>query len=431
MDGDLVTIVIPAYNAELFLHENIDTILNQTYKNLEIIYICDGCTDHTEEILREYSKKDSRMIVWVETENHGAAISRNIGMNMANGEWLAFWDADDLYEYNAIEEMYEAAVKEQADLVCCYWNYFDDTPDKDNKIDDWLKRLYCSTYPVINTREELYHILQLVTTVPCNKLIHRSLCEREDAFFQDIPNANDVYFSKVVAMSSHKIVYVDKVFYHYRSNRGRHTISTDRDKKKNYLYEAYDKIFEYIKDTKEEQLLRRSFYNDIINNLNVYQGSPGYNALLDVLQDVYLEKWGMNTPEIKEGLSCVNRIFYENILSNNRNINLQDIYMQAKVECVRVLSHKGCSIWGVGEMGSALLERIAQTDIKIQHVFDSAQDKWGREIHGYVVENFNETQMDHVIVTTSKYYNEIVKLIGNRTDNIYNLDEQIWLIPKV
>lgn len=430
MEDSLVTIVIPAYNAELFLHENLETVLNQTYKNLEIIYICDGCTDHTEEILKEYARKDQRMIVKVETENHGAAVSRNIGMNMANGEWIIFWDADDLLEYNAIEEMLEAAIKEHADLVCCYWKYFDGTPDKDSKIDDRFYRLYCSTYPVINTGDELHHILQLVTTVPCTKLIHRSLYEKEDVFFQDIPNANDVYFSKVVAMSSHKMVYVDKIFYHYRSNRGRHTISTDRDKKKNYLYVAYDKIFEYINGTEEAQLLRRSFYNDVIDNLNVYQGSYGYNALLEMLQDVYLSKWGMQPPKIEDELSCINRIFYKNILSNNRKINLPDIYMQAKVECIRELSHKGCSIWGVGTMGSVLLEKIAETDINIQHVFDSAPDKWGRKMHGYVVENFNEIQADHIIVTTSKYYDEIVKLIGNRATNIYNLDEQIWLIPK-
>lgn len=104
--------------------------------------------------------------------------------------------------------------------------------------------------------------------------------------------------------------------------------------------------------------------------------------------------------------------------------------MQARVEFVRSLSYKGCSIWGTGKMGSELLEEISAAGISIQHVFDSAQDKWGREIHGYVVENFNEVQADHIIITTPKFYDEIVQLIGDRADNIYNLEQQIWMIPE-
>lgn len=86
----LVSIVVPVYNAEQFLRENVESIINQTYEQIEIIYVCDGCTDHTVEILCEYAKKDFRITVKVETENKGAAISRNIGMNMATGDWIIF-----------------------------------------------------------------------------------------------------------------------------------------------------------------------------------------------------------------------------------------------------------------------------------------------------------------------------------------------------
>ncbi|MBD5489838.1 MAG: glycosyltransferase family 2 protein [Lachnospiraceae bacterium] len=430
MDRDLVTIVIPAYNAEQCLCEGIESILNQTYRNLEIICVCDGCTDRTAEILLEYASKDPRMVVQIELENHGAAVSRNIGMNMAHGEWIAFWDADDLYEHNAIEELLRAAVEESADLACCYWEYFDDIPDRNRGIDNWLKKLYCSTYPIINTREELHHIMQLAMTVPCNKLIHKSLYTKDEVFFQDIPNVNDVYFSKVVAMSSYKMVYVDKVFYHYRSNRGRHTLSTERDTKKNYLFVAYHKIYEYIRQKEDNLPLLKSFYNDVITNLNIYLGDPGYDVLFDSLRNVYFEKWGMLGHEIPGKLSCINRAYYKNILDNNKNISLQDIYMQARVEFMRELSYKGCSVWGTGQMGKALLEEISKTDINIQHVFDSAQDKWGRQVCGFVVENFSEVHAEHIVITTPKFYDEIVKSIEERADHIYNLEQQIWLIPE-
>ena len=429
MDEGMVTIVIPAYNAEKYLHENIESIINQTYRNLEIIYVCDGCTDHTVEILQEYAEKDFRVIVQVESENHGAAISRNIGMNKANGEWVLFWDADDVYGCSAIEEMVEASVREEADLVCCYWEYFDDTPNEDVCVDNRMKKLYCSTYPVINTREELHHIMQLVDNSPCIKLVHKSLYTKEEMSFQDIPNANDVYFAKVVAMNSHKIVYVDKVFYHYRSNKGRHTLSTDGELKKSYLLEAFDKIYEYIRHKEDNLLLLRSFYNDVLDGIKVYLECPVYNTFIDMLWNVYFDKWEMLRPEVMEELSCINRVFYKCILNKSGNINLQDMYIQAKVEFVRILSHRGCSIWGTGKMGCELLKEISKTDIKVQHVFDSAQDNWGKKIYGYVVENFSEVQADDIIISTPRFYNEIAESIHKRAKNIYNLDEQIWLIP--
>lgn len=424
-----MTIVMPVYNAERFLGESIKSVLDQTYKNLEIICVCDGCTDHSLEILQEYARKDLRITIQVESENHGAAMSRNIGVSMAHGEWIAFWDADDIYESYAIKEMVRVAVKEQADFVCCYWEEFEGMPDRTSHINNKFNKLFCNTYPVINTKKELHHIMQLVDNALGAKLVHKSLYKKNEIFFQDIPNANDVYYSKIAAMNSNKIVYVDKVLYHHRGNKDRHTLSTDRDTKRNYLLEAYDEIFKYVSHKKDRQFLLSSFYNDVLANFAIYLGSSVYNSLFDMLTSVYLEKWEMLKDGIERKLSGINRILYRVILDNNRNVNFQDIYMQAKIEFVKELSSKGCSIWGAGEMGRKLLEEIAKKGIVIQHVFDSAEDKWGEKIHGYVIENYNEVQADYIVVSTPQFYSEIVKTISGQAENIYNLEEQIWLIP--
>lgn len=429
MDKDLVTIVIPAYNAEQFLRENIEAVINQSYRNLEIIYVCDGCSDCTAEILHEYAIKDKRIIVRQELENHGAAISRNIGLDMAKGDWIIFWDADDLFDPNMIELMLEAAIKEHADIAVCYGECFDDVPSEDAYADNWLRKLYSSTYPVVNVKEELSHIMQMVDNGPCTKLVHRSIFTKEDIFFQDIPNANDVYYSMVAAMNSHKIVYVDRVLWHYRSNRGREAISTGRDFKKNYIWEACDEIFEYIKNQGDKELLLRSFYNYVLSNLNVYLDCPVYRALFDTLRNIYMDKWGMQEPEIVGKLSYINRIYYQNIISNNREFDSSNLMMQAKVEFVRVLSQVGCSIWGAGIRGSMLLEEVSKADIKIQHVLDSAQAKWGKIVQGYRIENFDEVQTDHIIITTPQFHNEIVKRVESRTVSTYNLEQQVWVIP--
>lgn len=429
MDKDLVTIIIPAYNAEQFLQENIESVLNQSYKNLEIIYVCDGCIDNTVEILREYAKRDSRIIIQIELENHGVAVSRNIGMSMARGEWITFWDADDLFSCYTIEAMLKVALRESADVVSCYWEYFNDVIEEREDIDNKIKKMYCETYPVINTKKELYHIMQLVDNSSCTKLVHKSIYAKKEIFFPDVPNAEDVYYSMVVGMCSNKIIYIDKAFYHYRSNKNRETLSTNADLKENYIFHVLDRIYDYIKNKEENSFILRSFYNKVLDDLRVYVGYPVYNTLFDALLNTYFHKWRMCKYEIIDELSYINRVFYRYILKNKKDIDQSDLCMQAKVEFIRDLSQKGCSIWGTGEMGSALLEEISRVGINIQHVFDSAQDKLGRKIHGYVVENFKEVQADYIIVTAPRFFDEIANLIKKHVDHIYNLEKQIWLIP--
>lgn len=428
MMQDLVTIVIPTYNMAPYLRANVESIINQSYENLEIIYVCDGCTDQTAAILQEYAEKDSRIIILVEEENHGAAVSRNIGMERAKGDWIIFWDSDDMFARETIEIMLKTAIKEQADIAGCYWEDFDDTPSGEAYIGNGMRKLYCGTYPIVSTREEPCHIFQLIDNSPCTKLVHKSVYKKKEVFFQDIPNSNDVYYAMVAVLNSRRIVYVDEPFLYIRSNKGRTTISTDRDLKQTYILEALDTVYGYIRDCGSNPLLLRSFYNVAVENISFYSDYPTYAVLIKSLKEVYLQKWGMRENEVTRELSYRNRIFYKSLI-NGTVIDRQNINMQAKVEFVRVLSRKGCSIYGAGAMGRKLLEEISRAGIKVQHVFDSAQDKWGEEVQGYVIENFQDVRAEHIIVTVPRFYDEIERSIKGCVEYVYNLEQQIYLIP--
>lgn len=424
-----MTIVVPAYNVDPFLRENIDSIINQSYRNLEIIYVCDGCTDHTADILQEYVGKDDRLRVVIEHENHGAAVSRNIGMDMASGDWIIFWDSDDIFHSRTIETMVEAAVRESADVVCCYWECFEDAPKGCTQIDNGMRKQCCATYPVVDTGNELYQIMQLVDNSPCTKLVHKSVYRKREIFFQDIPNANDVYYAMAVSINSHKIAYVDEPLLYIRLNRNRSTISTDRDLKKSYILEALDMVYGYIVCREDAVFLLRSFFNNVLSNLVYYRDFPVYDALLDSIRDVYFPRWGMKGETFVKELSAVNKIHYRNMFNTADVKDGRDLYMQARVELVRELSKKGCSIWGAGAVGRKLLEELSKANISIQHVFDSAPEQWGKTICGYVVENFEVVSADYIIITTPKYYDEIAGQIGNRAEHVYNLEQDIWMIP--
>lgn len=100
----LVSVVIPAYNCEKYIAETLDSVISQTYSNLEIIVVNDCSTDNTEQVILEYEKKDRRIKYLKNGVNSGVAKTRNGGVAVANGEWIAFLDSDDIWNFDKIEK---------------------------------------------------------------------------------------------------------------------------------------------------------------------------------------------------------------------------------------------------------------------------------------------------------------------------------------
>lgn len=430
---DLISIVIPVYNGESFLRENIECILNQTYTNLEIIYICDMCTDNTVSILQEYASLDSRLIIRDEKERHGADISRNMGKEMANGEWIIFLDSDDLFEENMLETLLEKAVDEGADMCCCFWESFTDRPKKTANLTLDRERglkLYCETYPVIDVEKTRKYILQLVFHAPWMKLIHKSIYQRNVVYFQDIPNCDDVYFSFVVAIEAKKIVYVNQNLVYYRIAQGKDTISANQEDgiKENYIWEAFDKTYQYISEKENNCELMQSFYHRVCHAIFHRIGYGVYEKLYYRLRDIYFEKWGMWNIDIQKKLSYFYREVYMKIQDGDLDMRKDDLVAQAKRKYVQdMLMKKDCSIWGCGEEGKKLLKLLGNGAEKIKHLFDNNPDKWGEVIAEKIIEKYNGNWTDSIIVTTPKYYEQIKMQIGDKADNVYNLEKEIYL----
>ena len=128
MNNPLISILIPCYNAEKYLAKCLDSVLAQTYKNIEIIIISDGSTDGSVQIMKEYEAKDSRIRV-IERENRGIAITRNELIAEANGDFLMFVDSDDTISEFMLEDMLKAMEEENADLVMCPANIVHEDTD--------------------------------------------------------------------------------------------------------------------------------------------------------------------------------------------------------------------------------------------------------------------------------------------------------------
>ncbi|WP_434275936.1 glycosyltransferase family 2 protein, partial [Aliarcobacter cryaerophilus] len=114
----IISVVIPVYNSELYLQRCIDSILNQTFKNFEAIFVNDGSTDNSLEILNYYKSLDNRIKI-INQENCGTGEARNNGLRNALGEYILFVDSDDTIELLMLEKMYKKALEEDSDIVVC------------------------------------------------------------------------------------------------------------------------------------------------------------------------------------------------------------------------------------------------------------------------------------------------------------------------
>lgn len=122
----LISIIIPVYNVEKYLDECIQSCINQTYKNIEIILIDDGSSDKSAEICKEYAELDSR-IIFKSIPNSGVAHARNVGIGISNGSYITFVDSDDFIDEKYCEVMYNLLVDYDADIACCTSYYLQNT----------------------------------------------------------------------------------------------------------------------------------------------------------------------------------------------------------------------------------------------------------------------------------------------------------------
>lgn len=130
----LISIIIPVYNVEKYVRRCLDSITLQTYTNLEIIIVNDGSTDNSKNICEEYVSKDNR-IKMINQNNFGLSSARNVGIELANGKYIAFVDSDDFVDLNYIKSMYDEASINNTDIVCCDFNYIDEDDKKWTRID--------------------------------------------------------------------------------------------------------------------------------------------------------------------------------------------------------------------------------------------------------------------------------------------------------
>lgn len=208
MHSPEISVIVPVYNAEAYLHRCVDSILTQTYTNFEILLINDGSTDRSGAICDEYATLDSRVNVFHKT-NGGVSSARNQGLDNAKGKWITFVDADDWIESNFLKILYDSI--KGVELVCCDF-VLENTLIHYDK--DHLQYRDYDTISLINLFNN--NPASIILTAPWGKLFYREIIESKLLRFdKNILGGEDTIFTYTYLFSVKNMRCVDNTTYHY------------------------------------------------------------------------------------------------------------------------------------------------------------------------------------------------------------------------
>jgi glycosyltransferase involved in cell wall biosynthesis len=207
-----VSFIMPVYNAADYLRQNVDSILNQDYQNIEVILVDDGSSDDSAIIIKEYMKNDDR-VVGLFQENSGAPAARNKGMDYATGDYIQFVDSDDYLADNVLRKMVEAAEQTEADIVMGWY-------DTVNEAGEFGKTVTLPVEAGTYNGPELRETFSLATSVPGNKLLSAKMVKENEIYFADLRQAQDLNYYLRLLLFAQKITVLDTVVYHYRVRSG-------------------------------------------------------------------------------------------------------------------------------------------------------------------------------------------------------------------
>lgn len=214
----MISIIVPVYNQEKFLRQCVDSIIHQTYTDLEIILVDDGSTDHSAEICDHYALIDKRIKV-IHKQNGGLSDARNAGIDIAQGEYLAFVDSDDFVDLNIYKRLMQALKETNASLAVCGCMRIDENGESiaTDKKNYTLPSIVCTGISIIN--QEYPAVEQhWLTVVAWNKLYPRNLFE--NLRYPAGKYHEDEFLFHHLYAQVEKVVFVPERMYYYRKRQG-------------------------------------------------------------------------------------------------------------------------------------------------------------------------------------------------------------------
>ncbi|MBQ1496494.1 MAG: glycosyltransferase family 2 protein, partial [Bacilli bacterium] len=313
-----VSVIVPVYNAQKYLGDSISSLINQTYKNLEIIIIDDASLDNSKEIIKKYASLDKRIRPIYSEINQGVSKSRNIGLRTYTGDYVFFMDADDYIKENTIELMMNDAKKYNADLV---ENYHLIIYKNNNKEYKFTEKKVPKNNLVMGSLKDNIDILTKSTYIT-GKLIHKSLLK--NLFFnEDLRRYEDLVFDHEIKNRTRNMLFQNKVLYTYyqvsnsltNSLGKKHMAYLDASKE---VLDIYKNSSKKIKDEIEALLFNNAFLTGVTKVIKNNDKKENNDKLLyDYLND--MSKIFVNYKSNKK-INFILKIYFNKLINNKNKI---------------------------------------------------------------------------------------------------------------
>ena len=233
-----VSVIIPVYNVEKYLRQCLDSVINQTLEDIEIICVDDCSTDDSFEILKEYASKDSRIVLLKQKVNQGQGVARNLALEIANGDYIMFCDPDDWYELNTCEIAFNEISKNRTDMALFFYNrYFEE--DKKYFPDNARYQRYSRIVEQkidINTNKNF----SIVDFFIVNQIYSRHFINQYKIRFDSCRMFEDQHFMGMAYIYANKIYIINAFLYNYRIRNNSTTFTCQ------YAYKDLFRISHYL-----------------------------------------------------------------------------------------------------------------------------------------------------------------------------------------
>lgn len=374
-----VSIIIPVYNSELYLEKCLDSLINQTLKDIEIICIDDGSKDDSLKILNKYANKDSRIkILKQKHKKQGAA--RNLGIQFATGNYIGFVDSDDWVELNMFEKLYKKAIESESDIVMCNFKAYNENAEF-NEVKNFPPQI---KYNQLYKNDEILDIIYQIFVGPVCKLIKKSVIDEKNIYFPENIYFEDFVFYTHLMLEIQSCIFIEEPLYNYLQGSV-HSTSFRKDKSQlevfkiikitEKLLKKYSKIRPKVQDIRLD--LERIFeyrYNCIQSKL--------YKILFKFVQFILYPQ------------SCFikfKKLLYEIKLLLNLNLKYKK----------RIL------LWGASLFLEGFLNKYKIKNKNIIGIIDGNPQRQGQKINGYTIYSSNEIKNlnPDIIIMTIKNNN--------------------------
>ena len=273
-----VSVIVPVFNAEKHLRKSVESVINQTYSNWELIIVNDGSTDSSPKICDEYSDNDNRIVV-IHQQNFGVSMARNTGVKAATGDYVVFLDADDEFDLNLLEDNIEIIEKNEADILIFNFKHVKNGNPAENGYS--LNEIFCGDNKTF-FENELCRLMKFdLMNASWNKIIRRDFLVNNNIQFDELFSIfEDAMFSVKICRYAKTICINSKSYYYYYVwNHGslRTKLSPNR-------FDAIKKLYEletdYCTDHGDNDKQLRCFDELFCHNLVVYMQTVSVNPEL-------------------------------------------------------------------------------------------------------------------------------------------------------